>query len=213
MNKIMTAVAISLIILFSGSLAYVVISSDTYDDVQKKIVETLCLSCIKLKPLYKKEYRFLNDDNHPDFILENLSNGPVLLDYRITFCPGCNHLEENILSFVLNYSYPSDELFYFHKEFKNTKLNFIHITTDVFPKGSEYEQSRHVYDFIGDEANPMLVFITYGYNHGFIEPMYLTLYDVGSGDYINDKQNVRKELNEFIIESVDLYNEYKDASK
>ena len=85
------------------------------------------------------------------------------------------------------------------------------MTTDVFPKGGEIERSRRVYDVIGDEGNPMLVFITYGYNHGFIEPYYSTLYSLGSGNYEQDSKKIQNELLELIYESVDLYNEHKEA--
>ena len=213
MNKII-AIQISLFVIFAGAFFGLLYDNEVYDDVERKIVEELCLSCVKLKPYTSKEFRFLSDSNgHPDFILDNLTKGPVLLDYRITFCPGCEELEEHILSKVFDYSYPSDDLHVTDKEFKETTVTFIHMNTDVFPRGSSIESSRSVYDIIGDEGNPMLVFITLGYNHGIIEPYYCTLYSLGSGNYEQDSTAIQKELTDLIYEMVDLYNEHYDAWK
>ena len=203
----------------------VIIKTDVYDQVKRKIVEELCLSCIKLKPNTIKEYRFetANGAPHPDFVLENLSKGPVILDYRITFCPGCNELEEFILSKVFNYTfrdpltYPADpDLLHIEKEFDNTTVTFVHIHTgdenskDV-PIGGTFDKSRNVYDVVGDGGNPMLVFITYGYNHGFVEPFYSTLYGIGTQNYEEDQLEIKQDFLELIYESINLYNEHKEA--
>ena len=209
---------IIMLFVFVISFFSIIFTTDVYDEVQRKIVEELCLSCIKLKPNTIKEYRFetANGARHPKFVLENLSKGPVILDYRITFCPGCEDLENNILSKVFNTSFPNPleddegmeipDLLYIEREFENTNVTFIHFNTDDensldVPPDGIYAKSRDVYDVVGDKGNPMIVFITYGYNHGFIEPFYCTLYDIES----------EKELLDLIYESVDLYNEHKDA--
>ena len=212
---------LQIIIIFAFVVSFfnILFTTDVYDEVQRKIVEELCLSCIKLKPNTIKEYRFetANGVTHPEFILENLSKGPVILDYRITFCPGCEDLENNILSIVFNTSFPNPlqddeeteipDLLYIETEFKNTNVTFIHFNTDDedsldVPPDGIYAKSRNVYDVVGNQGNPMIVFITYGYNHGFIEPFYCTLYDIESV----------KELIDLIYESVDLYNEHKSAN-
>ena len=226
MNKLI-ALKIIALILFSGTLGGLFFSSSVYDSVQVQIVETLCLSCIKLKPKTEIEYRFetQNGKSHPDFILKNLSYGPILLDYRITFCPGCDQLESKILSDVFNYTYEDPiefdvekpDLFYKRLEFFNTTFTFIHInrkdenSLDV-PIGGIISESRKVYDTLG-AGNPMLVFITYGYNQGIIEPMYSTMYGIGSENYEFDSENIKEELLDLIKESVDFYNNYKDAIK
>ena len=216
--KRMQILQIIIIFTFVISFLSILFTTDVYDEVKRKIVEELCLSCIKLKPNTIKEYRFetANEAPHPEFILENLSKGPVILDYRITFCPGCEDLENNILSKVFNTSFPNplqddddteiSDLLYIEREFKNTNVTFIHFNTDDensldVPPDGIYAKSRDVYDVVGDQGNPMIVFITYGYNHGFIEPFYCTLYNVES----------EKEVLDLIYESVDLYNEHKDA--
>ena len=57
----------------------------------------------------------------------------------------------------------------------------------------------------------MLVFITYGYHRGTVKPTYSTLYTLGSGNFEQDSVEIQKELLDLIYESVDLYNEHKDA--
>jgi hypothetical protein len=214
--KRLQIVQIIMLFLFVTSFFVVFFTTDVYDQVQRKIVEELCLSCVKLKPNTIKEYRFetANRMPHPDFILENLSKGPVILDYRITFCPGCNELEKNILSKVFNYTfrdpltYPDDpDLLNIEKEVEGTTVTFIHIHTgdknskDVLI-GGIFDKSRDIYDVVGDQGNPMLVFITYGYNNGFVEPYYSTIYGV----------ETEEEFLELVYESVNLYNEHKDAA-
>ena len=225
--KKMMALQITLLILFAGALGGLLTTTDVYQDVQRKIVEELCLSCIKLKPNTIKEYRFLPDVNsHPDFVIENLSKGPIVLDYRITFCPGCDELEEHILSDVFNTSFPNPladnennevpDLVYVERQFKDTNVTFIHFNTgdsnslDV-PIGGAFDKSRNVYDVIGDGGNPVLVFITYGYNDGSVDPFYCTLYSLGSGDYEKDSEVIKEELIDLINEAVDLYNEHEGA--
>jgi len=73
-------------------------------------------------------------------------------------------------------------------------------------EGGELYNSRLVYDVVGDEGNPMLVFITYGYNHGFIEPSYSTIYGLRE-TFVNSQA----ELVSYISESIDLYNTHKKA--
>jgi hypothetical protein len=215
--KKLLVLQITLLIIFSGAIGGLLTQTEVYNDVFRKIVDELCLSCIKLKPNTIKEYRFLPDSSlHPDFVIENLTKGPVILAYRITFCPGCIELEHNVLSKVFNTTFPDPlldnenneipDLLYLEREFKNTNVTFIHFNTDDensldVPPDGIYAKSRHIYDIVGDAGSPMVVFITYGYNHGFIEPYYCTLYSIES----------IQECLDLIYESIDLYNEHKEA--
>lgn len=216
---------IILLLLFSSIFFILLTKTSVYNEVERKIVEELCLSCVKLKPNTIKEYRFETADGnpHPDFIIENLSKGPIVLDYRITFCTGCNELEEFVLSEIFNYTfrdpltYSDDpDLLTVNKEFKNTNVTFFHfhtgdLTSKDVPIDGVFDKSRNVYDIVGDEGNPMIVFITYGYHHGSIEPYYCTLYEIGSGDYENNPEEIKEEFLELLFESIELYNEHKKA--
>jgi len=205
MKKILV-LQISLLIIFSAAGVGLLFSTDIYNDVQRKIVEELCLSCVKLKPDTKVEYLFdtANDESHPTFVLENLSYGPVLITYRIDFCPGCDDLEENLID-VLNISFGPYDVFYKRISFEDENITFIHINTNQISEESELYKSRMIYDTVGTRGNPMMVFVTYGYNHGFIEPAYATLYGLEEKD-IDDRN---EELKEYISESISLYNYHK----
>lgn len=206
MKKIL-ALQISLLIVFSGVGTGLLLFTDVYDDVHRKIVEELCLSCIKLKPDTKMEYRFetANKKTHPDFVLENLSKGPIFITYRIDFCPGCDELEEDLID-ILNISFGPYDVFYKTIKFNNSNITFIHINTNQAEENGELYNSRQVYDIVGAEGNPMLVFITYGYNHGFIEPSYSTIYGLRE-TFVNSKA----ELVSYISEAIGLYNTHKRA--
>jgi len=206
MKKIL-ALQISFLIVFSGVGTGLILSTDVYDDIHRKIVEELCLSCIKLKPDTKMEYIFetANKNPHPDFVLENLSKGPIFITYRIDFCPGCDKIEEDLID-ILNISFGPYDVFYKTIKFNNSNITFIHINTNQVEEGGELYNSRFIYDIVGDEGNPMLVFITYGYNHGFIEPSYATTY------VLKEKpENHQEELISYISESIYLYNTHKKA--
>ena len=199
---------ITLFVLFAGATAGILLGTDVYDNVQRKIVEELCLSCVKLKPDTQIEYTFdtANDKNHPDFVLENLSEGPVLITYRIDFCPGCDELEENLID-VLNISFGPYDVIYKTVLYEGQNFTFIHINTNQISQESSLYKSRMVYDIVGNKGNPMMVFVTYGYNHGFIEPFYATLYGLQETDF----KERNEELERYISESIDLYNTHKNA--
>ncbi len=198
---------ITMIILFSSAGIGLLTYTDVYDSIKRKIVEELCLSCIKLGPDTDIEYRFETANNmpHPDFVLENLSKGPVVITYRIDFCPGCDELEEVLID-VLNISFGPYDVFYKKVKFNNSNITFIHINTNRVKEDSLLYKSRYIYDIVGDAGNPMMVFVTYGYNHGFIEPTYATIYGLKE-----KPKNQKEELRNYIKEAIDLYNTHKEA--
>jgi hypothetical protein len=207
MKKILV-LQITLFFVLLVALVGLFLKTDVYNDVQRKIVEELCLSCVKLEPDTKIEYRFdtADDNNHPDFVLDNLSFGPVILTYRIDFCPGCDELEENLIE-VLNISFGPYDVFYKRFLFEGENITFIHINTNQVSEESDFYKSRMVYDTIGDRGNPMIVFVTYGYNHGFIDPSYATLYGLKEENF--QKRNL--ELKNYISESITLYDTHQGA--
>jgi len=208
MEKIMS-VQIALLLIFSGALVGLFISSDVYGDVQRKIVEELCLSCVKLKPNTIVDYRFetANGQPHPDFVLENLSKGPVIIAYRIDFCPGCDELEEDLIK-VFDVEFGPYDVFYQTCNFDGNNVTFIHINTNRISEDSPLFKSRMVYDIVGDRGNPMITIITYGYNHGFIDPYHSTLYGLKAKTHA-ERQD---ELRNYVYEAIELYNEYKDVT-
>jgi thiol-disulfide isomerase/thioredoxin len=208
-KKIFVAVSIGLMILTLSVLGGLLVFTDVYNEVERKIVKTLCLSCIKLKINTDYEWLFETADDlpHQNFVLDNLSKGPVILVYRIAFCPGCDKLEEEVLFPVFNTTFSKEEVFHKSYNFYNTNITFIHINTDEVSENSERYKSRFNYDVVGDRGNPMITLVSYNYHHGFIIPVYATLYGLKK-ETPEDRQ---EEFRSLINESVQLYNEHLGA--
>ena len=95
MNKKILTFQITLLIVFAAGFSGMVLFTDAYDEVFTRIVSVTCLSCIKLDPKTSSEYLFdtVNNQDHPDFVLENLTKGPVFLAYRKDVCKACDEME------------------------------------------------------------------------------------------------------------------------
>src|SRR5512136_1949319 len=80
------------LIVISGVLGGMLAFTPVYDEVRSGIVLVLCLSCLKLE--YKTIVNFTFEPTHnqsyPDFVLENLTKGPVILQYSGDACAGCD---------------------------------------------------------------------------------------------------------------------------
>ena len=86
MQKMLVA-QVALLVLIAvgfGELVY----CGVYDDIHDAIVSTLCLSCIKLDPVSRLDFVFetANGEDHPEFVLENLTKGPLFIEYRSDVC-------------------------------------------------------------------------------------------------------------------------------
>ena len=208
MNKILVLQVTGLIIL-SATLTGMLAATDIYDEVFRKIVDELCLSCMKVKASTQFEWEFdtANGKPHPSFVIENLSDGPVILTYRIDFCPGCDKLEQNVLYAFLGYEFHKDEVFYEKMDIDGSTVTFVHINTYITDDDSELDLSRGIYDVVGDEGNPMITLISYNYNQGFVIPTYATVYGL-TGDTAEDQKN---QFDNFVQEAIQLYNEHVDA--
>jgi hypothetical protein len=209
MKKIF-ALQIAMLLVFTGSLGALFLYTDVYDEVQRKIVEELCLSCVKLKVNTKFEWRTqtANNADNPSFVIENLSKGPVILVYRIGFCPGCDRLEENVLFQVFNFTFEKDDVFYKQFEFEQGNITFVHINTDELDHESPLYKSRAIYDIVGDRGNPMVTLVTYTYCQGFVKTSFATIYSLNAESY----EEQQEELRGFINEAISLYNRHKKAA-
>ena len=83
----MMIIQISLLLLISGSLSFMIVETDIYDRVQSGIVEVLCLSCLKLEPKTELDFIFDTSDGqpHPDFILKKRHREEATADVAISF--------------------------------------------------------------------------------------------------------------------------------
>ena len=93
--KKMMALQITCLILVSGALGGMLVYTNVYERVQLGIVEVLCLSCLKLDPKTLVEFTFetANGKPNPEFVLDNLSKGPVFLAFRSDVCDACDIME------------------------------------------------------------------------------------------------------------------------
>lgn len=203
MNKLFV-VQISILVISSGAFAGMLVYTDVYNDIKSTIVDTICLSCIKMDPVPKFEFTFKTADNrpHPDFILDNLSDGPVFLAFRADVCTACEVMDPIIVD-IFDVEFGLKEMFYQSVNFQGSNISFFHINKD-----EPYEiETEAYYTYIKDEidAVPMFVMITLGNNSGTIEPYHMTEYGtLGTTD--------NKERKDFLIKMVDkgieLYDTY-----
>ena len=201
MNK--TLYHVTVIILVSTLLIGMWIETDVYQEVKNGIVEVLCLSCLKLEPYTKTEFTFetANGEDHPNFILENLSTGIVFLHYSEDACHGCDIMYPIILQ-LFNISFGKEEMVYKEIEFENTTIHYYY--TNMDHSTPDRKQWFNIYDRQHVGGLPMFTIITLGYDKGLIKPFYTTLY--GTLGLDNDK-DIANFLREILHESIELYNE------
>lgn len=202
-KQMMFVIFISLLLIFSGGLGGMLVYTDVYDEVQSRIVEVLCLSCIKLDPKTHLDFAFetANGQPHSDFVLDSLTKGPVFLAFREDVCMACDIMEP-IIQEIFSVEYEKEDAVYKIVPFDNANVTFIHINIDHTVK--EKRDSLFIYDKDHIKGVPMFTIITLGYDRGFIKPYYTTAY----GTLGLDKDEDRKELlTNIILDGIELYNE------
>ncbi len=206
----MFSTQIALLIIFSSVFTGMVFFTDVYDEVYTRIVSVTCLSCIKLDPKTSSEFFFetANGENHPEFVLENLSRGPVFIAYRKDVCTYCDEMEPLIMS-ILNITFEKEEVFYKIINFKGNNITFIHINRDHASK--VLTDSLHIYDKYEVNGVPMFTFVTINYDpNGVVRPYYTTLY--AKLELKNDEE-IKNYLTKILEESISLYNDNKAGYK
>ena len=201
---------IALLIIFSSMFTGLVFFTDVYDEVYTRIVSVTCLSCIKLDPKTSSEFLFetATGENHPEFVLENLSRGPVFIAYRKDVCTYCDEMEPLIMS-ILNITFEKEDVFYKIINFKGNNIIFIHINRDHASK--VLTDSLHIYDKDKVNGVPMFTFVTINYDHdGVVKPYYTTLYaKLG----LKNDGETKNYLTKILEESISLYNDNKAGYK
>ena len=109
--KKMVAIHISAIILISGALSGMFVFTDIYDEVHLRIVTGICLSCLKLDRVYSINYTFetANGKSHPEFIINNLENGPIFLEFRVDVCDYCDDMEP-LIKKIFNLTFEKEDI-------------------------------------------------------------------------------------------------------
>jgi hypothetical protein len=204
MNKIFLLQLTTLLVV-SGMLGGLFLTADVYEETRSRIVEVLCLSCIKLEPRTIREFTFNTVDNasHPYFVTENLTKGPVFLQYSEDVCAGCEVMFP-IIKQLFNVEFEKQEMFSGTVIFEHQNITYIYInfdhTLDV------YENSYPIYDKDDIGGLPMFTVVTLGYDHGTVRPYYTTLYGTLNVPTDADKTAL---LTEVLHESIILYNDNK----
>ena len=206
-EKQLASIGIALVICVSAGLGAMFVFTDIYHEIKSSIVEIICLSCLKLTPKTTMDFTFdtANGQMHPDFILENLTKGPVFLHYSEDACSACDvmfpifedffniDLQKEKSSYqITSYNNQTILYFYIYLDDKNTPINWLN-TFDIYDKD-------HI------QGLPMFTVISLGYEHGGdIIPYYTTLYGAFKDNY---EQRIQL-LTELMDEAYSLYNENK----
>ena len=203
----MLVLQISALIIISGSLGGMLVYTDVYDEVQSGIVTVLCLSCLKLEPKTKTDFTFETayGEPHPNFVLENLTNGVVFLHYSEDACPGCDIMYP-LLQNLFNITFEKEDMVYKIVEFEDLDIAYFYINIDH--TSEELKNSFPIYDKDHISGLPMFAIITLGYDKGIIRPYYTTVY--GTLGLDKDKDRIEF-LTELIREGIDIYNQNSEG--
>jgi hypothetical protein len=198
---------IIIIALLMGSLGNILVTTNVYDDVLERIVNVICLSCVKLEPRTRLGFTFdtATGEPHPTFVLENLSNGPVFLHYRTDVCAACDDMEP-ILHDIFNVSYDIKDEFYKTILFDDSEVTFIHINLDHTTE--KKRNSFHIYDKDNINGVPMFTIVTLGYHPAFVKPYYATGYGFLGQD---DPEEAGLVIQDIIEDASTTYNQNRDG--
>ena len=191
--------------LFVGMLAF----TDVYGGVQTSIVETLCLSCIKLKSKTSVDFTFetVNGAPHPDFVLDNLTKGPVFLHYSEKACVACDVMYPVIKQF-LHVEFEKDKSYYNLTSFENSTVAYIYVYLDDSSTPRDWIDSFKIYDKEHITGLPMFTIVTIEYEHGGdIKPYYATL----SGAFLDTDEERIDFLTQLMQESFGMYTQNRVA--
>lgn len=191
--------------LVSGLLIGVFITANVYEETKNRIVDILCLSCIKLEPKTIKEFTFVTVNNapHPSYVTENLTKGIVFLHYSEDVCAGCEIMFP-IIKQLFNIEFEKQDMFLKTLAYNDANITYIYVnldhTLDVFA------DSFPVYDKDDIRGLPMFIIVTLGYDHGIVRPYYTALY--GTLNVPTDEERASL-LRELLTESIALYEQNK----
>jgi hypothetical protein len=202
MNKTLV-IKIAALIIVSALLGGIFVGTNAYEETKARIVEVLCLSCIKLEPKTSQEFIFDTENNaeHPDFVTDNLTNGPVFLHYSEDVCAGCEIMFP-IIKQLFNVEFEKQDMFSDTVSFDNANITYIYINLDHTT--DQLLNSFSLYDKDDVGGLPMFTIVTLGYDHGVVKPYYATLY--GTLNVPTDAQRTSL-LRNTLTESIELYNQ------
>jgi hypothetical protein len=196
---------ITALCIVSGLLLGTLFASNAYEETRARIVEVLCLSCIKLEPKTIQEFTFDTENNapHPYYVTENLTKGPVFLHYSEDVCAGCEIMFP-IIKQLFNIEFGKQDMFSETVTFDHANITFIYVNLDHTI--DSLENSFPLYDKDDIGGLPMFTLVTLGYDHGTVRPYYTTLY--GTLNVPTDAERTSL-LREILTESIEMYQQNK----
>ena len=200
-------IQVALFLVVSGSFGGMLIYTDIYEDVQSKIVETICLSCAKLDTNLPVKFTFetANGKEHPDFIVDILKNkGPILIQYGEKACAACEDMINNIIKPYFSLEFDKTISFDIDINIHGLNFTYVYIYIDDPATPQERIDSFDVYDIEHIRGFPMFTVITIEYDHsGKIKPYYASLY--GKFEKNNNYPKMTQTFTDLIETSMELW--------
>ena len=203
-NVTLKSIAIILVIFSLLTLSFY---TNVYQEVKSSIVSTLCLSCIKLDPKTTLNFTFetAGGKQHPKFILENLTIGPIFLEYRLDVCSACDAIEP-VVKEIFKLNYTKEEDIREEVDFNGTKVVFFHINLDHAPQYKK--ESFDIYDIRDANGVPMITIVTLNLNRTSltVKPYFFTGYGFWGESKAEDAKPIILKL---IRDAINVYNSNK----
>jgi hypothetical protein len=190
--------------LVSSALGGMFAFTPVYDEVRSGIVLVLCLSCLKLEPRTIVTFTFETVDNqqHPMFILENLSEGPVFLFYSGESCAGCDVMYP-VIKDLFSIDFGKQDMFHTRVVFENATVGYVYV--NIHYTIDELRATQPIYDKDHVGGIPMFTIVTLGYDNGIVKPQYTTVYGTLTAYGCNTNAERLIFLQQLIRESIEMY--------
>jgi len=202
------ALQVCALVLVSGALGGMFALTPVYDEVRSGIVLVLCLSCLKLEPKTNVVFTFETADArpHPEFVLENLSLGPVFLHYSGDACAGCDVMYP-VVKDLFDIEFGKQDMFHSIINFENTSVAYIYV--NIHHTVTELRDAQVVYDKDHIGGIPMFTIVTLGYDNGVVKPKYTSVY--GTLTVYGSETDAQRLvfLQQLMRQSIEMYNQNK----
>lgn len=194
---------ISTVIIVSLALTGMLIGTDVYAEVQDGIVTVICLSCLKLDPKTTVDFTFqtANNQAHPSFVLDNITDGIVFLHFSEDACPGCDIMLP-IIQDLFSVDYEKEEMFSTIGTYENHSIAYFY--TNIDHATEERVDALEIYDQKHIKGLPMFTVVTLGYEKGIIKPYYASVYGTLGLDTDQKREAFLKDI---LQDSIDIYDE------
>jgi hypothetical protein len=196
-------------VVITISIGGLVYYYEAYDDIHDTIVSTLCLSCIKLDPVSRLDFVFetANGEDHSEFVLEDLTKGPLFIEYRSDVCKACDDMAP-IIKEIFDISFEKEETLNELIVYNGTDVHFYHINLDHASQMQMDSFSK--YDKDNRKGVPMFVVITVKYDRGTIKPCYTAAYGTLG---IETELGRRNLITNMIDDGIKLYEQNHEGYK